>query len=132
MPAARRKRGNRSVRQQLGYLKRNLGVIDQMLSKGKVLSRKQQKRLEIVRTLYEQQKAMYDNKVHSVKDRIVSLSQPYLRSRGSGTEIQFGKTEMWPWADYDKTPSYNGACGCHVHSAVEPEEGSTCPSAISI
>ena len=83
----------KSVRQQLGYLKRNLGVIDQMLSKGKVLSKKQQKRLEIIRTLYEQQKTMYDNKVHSVKDRIVSLNQPYLRPivRGKAkAPVEFG------------------------------------------
>lgn len=83
----------KSVRQQLGYLKRNLGVIDQMLSKGKILSEKQQNRLEIIRTLYEQQKTMYDNKAHSVKDRIVSLSQPYLRPivRGKAkAPVEFG------------------------------------------
>jgi hypothetical protein len=87
------KQVRRSVRQQLGYLKRNLGVIDQMLSKGKVLSKKQQERLGTIRTLYEQQKTMYDNKVHSVKDRIVSLSQPYLRPivRGKAkTPVEFG------------------------------------------
>ena len=33
----------------------------------------------MIRELYEQQKYMYDNKVHSVKDRIVSISQPYIR-----------------------------------------------------
>ena len=49
-----------------------------MLFKGKILSKQQQKRLETIRDLYKQQKTMYDNKVHSVKDRIVSLSQPYL------------------------------------------------------
>lgn len=64
-----------------------------MLSKGKVLSKKQQERLGTIRTLYEQQKTMYDNKVHSVKDRIVSLSQPYLRPivRGKAkTPVEFG------------------------------------------
>ena len=29
--------------------------------------------------LYEQQKYMYDNKIHSVEHRIVSISQPWLR-----------------------------------------------------
>lgn len=88
-----RKQIRRSVRQQLGYLKRNLGVIDQMLSKGKALSKQQQKRLETIRALYKQQKTMYDNKVHSVKDRIVSLSQPYLRPvvRGKAKNpVEFG------------------------------------------
>lgn len=32
-----------------------------------------------IRKVYEQQKYMYDNKTHSVQDRIVSISQPYLR-----------------------------------------------------
>ena len=64
-----------------------------MLSKGKVLSKQQQKRLETIRDLYKQQKTMYDNKVHSVKDRIVSSSQPYLRPvvRGKAkSPVEFG------------------------------------------
>ncbi len=64
-----------------------------MLSKGKALSKQQQKRLETIRALYKQQKTMYDNKVHSVKDRIVSLSQPYLRPvvRGKAKNpVEFG------------------------------------------
>ena len=32
-----------------------------------------------IQKLYEQQKYMYENKTHSVEDRIVSISQPYLR-----------------------------------------------------
>ena len=35
--------------------------------------------LVTIRTLVEQQQYMYDNKVHSVPDRIVSISQPYIR-----------------------------------------------------
>ena len=83
----------KSVKQQLGYLKRNLKVLDQMLTSGKVLTEKHQKRLHTVRTLYEQQQYMYDNKVHSVSDRIVSLSQPYLRPivRGKAkSPVEFG------------------------------------------
>ena len=83
----------RSVRQQLGYLKRNLGVIDRMLPTGKNLSGREQERLKTIRALYEQQKFMYDNKVPSVPDRIVSLSQPYLRPivRGKAkAPVEFG------------------------------------------
>ena len=29
-------------------------------------------------------------------------------------------------ADYDKTPDHNGACGCYVDSAAEPQKGSLC------
>lgn len=32
-----------------------------------------------IQKLYEQQKYMYDNRNHSVEERIVSISQPYLR-----------------------------------------------------
>jgi hypothetical protein len=40
----------KSVKQQLGYLKRNLKVIDQMLASGRILAEKHQKRLQTVRT----------------------------------------------------------------------------------
>lgn len=47
----------------------------------------------MIRKVYEQQKYMYDNKVHSVPDRIVSISQPYIRPivRGKAkTPTEFG------------------------------------------
>lgn len=46
-----------------------------------------------IQKLYEQQKYMYDNRTHSVENRIVSISQPYLRSivRGKAkTPVEFG------------------------------------------
>lgn len=46
-----------------------------------------------IRELYRQQKYMYDNKTHHVEDRIVSISQPYLRLivRGkSKAPVEFG------------------------------------------
>ena len=67
--------------------------MDGMLSAGKNLSDREQERLKTIRALYEQQKFMYDNKVHSVPDRIVSLSQPYLRPivRGKArAPVEFG------------------------------------------
>ena len=33
----------------------------------------------MVRKVYDQQKYLYDNNVHSVPDRIVGISQPYIR-----------------------------------------------------
>lgn len=54
---------------------------------------KQLKRLQVIRELYEQQKYMYDHKVHSVKDRIVNISQPYIRPivRGKAkAPVEFG------------------------------------------
>lgn len=44
-------------------------------------------------TLYEQQKYMYDNKVHSVEHRIVSILQPWLRPIVRGkvkAPVEFG------------------------------------------
>ena len=46
-----------------------------------------------IRTIYEQQKYMYDNRTHSVPDRIVSVSQPFVRPivRGkAGKPVEFG------------------------------------------
>ena len=47
----------------------------------------------MLRKIYEQQKYMYDNKGHSVPDRIVSVSRPFLRPvvRGkAGKPVEFG------------------------------------------
>jgi len=47
----------------------------------------------VVRKVYEQQLFMYENKAHSVPDRIVSISQPYIRPivRGKAkTPTEFG------------------------------------------
>ena len=51
------------------------------------------RQLATIRTLVEQQQYMYDNKVHSVPDRIVSISQPYIRPivRGKAkAPVEFG------------------------------------------
>jgi IS5 family transposase len=50
-------------------------------------------KLETVKKLYEQQKYMYDNKIHSVPNRIISISQPWLRPiiRGKAkATVEFG------------------------------------------
>ena len=47
----------------------------------------------MIRKVYEQQLYMYENKVHTVPDRIVSISQPYIRPivRGKAkTPTEFG------------------------------------------
>ena len=83
----------RMIFKQLICLKRNLGFIDTMLDSGGKLSEKLLQRLEVVRKLYEQQKQMYDTKIHTVPDRIVSLSQPWLRAivRGKAkAAVEFG------------------------------------------
>lgn len=92
-----RKPGKKKIRkaigQQLRYLKRNLSSIDAMLAAGGQLTTHQQLRLETIQTVYAQQKTMYDARNHSVSDRIVSLSQPWLRPiiRGKAkAAVEFG------------------------------------------
>lgn len=46
---------------------------------GKDMTPLQQARLTTIEMLYEQQSLTYQNKMHSVSDQIVSLSQPFLR-----------------------------------------------------
>ena len=69
----------KAIGKQLTYLRRDLNAIDGKLSLGKNLPPRQAERLDTIRTVYEQQKYMYDNRTHSVPDRIVSVSQPFVR-----------------------------------------------------
>lgn len=95
---ARRKRRiasfvRKAIRKQLGYLSRDIGHIDNMLVGGKILSEKLSNRLDTIRKVYAQQRYMYDNHTHSVPDRIVSLSKPFIRPivRGkAGKPVEFG------------------------------------------
>lgn len=83
----------KGIRKQLQYLERNLKSINVLLGMGKTLSPKSEKRLGTVRSLFEQQKYMFDHHTHSVENRIVSLSQPYLRPIVRGkikAPVEFG------------------------------------------
>ena len=81
------------IGKQLTYLRRDLNAINGKLSLGKNLPSRQTERLDTIRAVYEQQKYMYDNRTHSVPDRIVSVSQPFVRPivRGkAGKPVEFG------------------------------------------
>lgn len=69
----------KAIKKQLQYIRRDPGYIDGYLERGMTLSEKHTARLAVIRTVYEQQKYMYENNVHIVLDRIVSISQPYIR-----------------------------------------------------
>ena len=88
------KRIRKAIGQQLRFISRDLGYMDMfVLHNNVVLNEKQFTRLCVIKELYEQQKYMYDNKTHKVKDRIVSISQPYIRPivRGKATApVEFG------------------------------------------
>lgn len=82
-----------AIRQQLQYIRRDRGYIESLLAEGCELTAKQSGRLQVIDKVYEQQKYMYENKVHSVPDRTVSISQPYIRPivRGkAAAPVEFG------------------------------------------
>ncbi len=82
------------IRKLLGYVRRDIDYIKGYLEQGIKLNEKQQKTLNVICRIYDQQKEMFDKKMHSVKDRIVSFSQPWLRPivRGKAkTKVEFGE-----------------------------------------
>ena len=89
-----RKEIRRMVGKELNYLRRNLAIIACLLAlAGGALSKKLRDCLEVIKVLYAQQHEMHKNKTHSVPDRIVSLSQPWLRPivRGkTNAPVEFG------------------------------------------
>ena len=79
-----RKTLRRGIKQQLQYLRRNLGHIEHLLSEipeGQPLPLPSWLlyRYWVIQHLYQQQWDMYQNKTHSCDHRIVSISQPYVR-----------------------------------------------------
>jgi hypothetical protein len=84
---------------QLRYLKRNIGHIEELLLMYENDIRKTPLKENLIayyatiKKVYEQQKYMLDNGVHSVEDRIVNIHQPHVRPivRGKeGKKVEFG------------------------------------------
>jgi hypothetical protein len=89
------KKIRKAIGQQLRYLKRNLGHIDRMVEEGGLyyLDQRLYRTLLVIHEVYRQQLWMYENKKHSIRDRIVSLSQPHVRPivRGKArASVEFG------------------------------------------
>jgi hypothetical protein len=87
----------KSVGKQLRYLRRNIKTIHRLLDMIKgdsfPLNKRHQKLLWVIQLLYEQQTYMYKEKIHSVKDRIVNIYQPYVRPIPRGkdrAQTEFG------------------------------------------
>jgi len=99
---ARKKKKNakeirKSIRKQLGYLKRNIKTIKILLKPGLgkpvPLGTRDLRLFWVLQEVYRQQKEMYDNRDHQVSDRVVHISQPHVRPivRGkSGRDVEFG------------------------------------------
>jgi len=79
----------KNIRKQLNYVARDLRHIDDLIAKGAAVDKMKndlQKKLEVIRELYRQQKEMYDNNVKRCDNRIVSISQPHVRPIVRGKE----------------------------------------------
>ena len=83
----------KAIKQKLGYVRRDLATIEEQLRYGVELSKRHQDRLETIRQLYSQQEEMYREKKRQIEDRIVSISQPWVRPivRGkANAPVEFG------------------------------------------
>jgi hypothetical protein len=69
----------RAIRKQLGYVRRDIDIVDIMLDAGKTLSEQRFVRFDTIQKLYEQQNEMYREHSHHIDNRIVSISQPWVR-----------------------------------------------------
>ena len=92
-----RKQIRKAVGKQLRYLRRNIKIIHHLLDKTEgesfPLNRRYQKIFWVIQLLYDQQAYMYKARVHSVKDRIVNIYQPYVRPVPRGkdrAQTEFG------------------------------------------
>lgn len=95
--ARKKKKSGKQIRKaigkQLNYIRRDLGYIDAFLEQGYTLGTKQADLLGTLRKLYEQQLYMHTSRTHKVQDRIVSISQPFIRPivRGKAKNpVEFG------------------------------------------
>ena len=110
----------KAVRQQLAYVKRNIGYLEKFLSQGYAAEGKEIPLLLTIFKLYEQQQYMYDKRTHSVANRIVSITQPWIRPivRGkANTPVEFGvkldiSIDSKGYARMEKTSfeAYNESC----------------------
>lgn len=81
------------VRVMLCAVKRNMDFVDALLAAGGFLENRQMELLSTIRKLHAQQKEMFDGKKHRVADRIVSVTQPFVRPIVRGkvkSPVEFG------------------------------------------
>lgn len=117
----RRQQIRQAIKQQLGFLRRNLQQIDRLLENPQALPfihlcRRQYKNLLVCHEVYRQQLEMFENNSQRVDNRIVSISQPHVRpiKRGkAGRETEFGAklslsvVEGFSFVDHLSWDNYN-------------------------
>ncbi len=85
----------RTKRQMLQFVKRNLAQLTARMDKFDYFVQKEiKKKVEIATRIYEQQHTMYKLKVNKIDERIVSWWREYVRpikrGKGGGKEVEFG------------------------------------------
>ena len=116
----------KQIKTQLNYLQRNFGHIDKLLDLAIEslsvieLSEELRKKMYVISEVYRQQKLMYESKSKKVSDRIVSISQPWVRPmvRGkAGRPVEFGAkvnlslTEKYLTVDHSSFDAFNEGKG---------------------
>lgn len=130
----RRKKTTKKIRKELRYqlscIRRNLGYIrkyEEVYGTG-ILYKIEAERLQTVKIFEGQQRYMLENKVHSVEDRIVSLSQPWIRPivRGKskaptefGAKISISVVNGYTFIDKISFDAYNEGEYDEFESVVE-------------
>ena len=82
-----------TIRKQLAYIKRDIKYLENYMEDGYAPTSKEISLLMTIYKLYEQQQYMYQSKVHSVENRIVSIAQPWIRPIVRGktkAPVEFG------------------------------------------
>ena len=94
-----RKTIRKAIRKQLGYLKRDLAIIEQLLDQYPERFSRFKHRFRdlkiywVIQHIYQQQLWMYENRARSHPDRIVNIYQPWVRPMVTGKafpKTQFG------------------------------------------
>ena len=93
----RKNKRRAAIRQQLQYVKRNLGHIENLLDlvadESTAFTHRQRRQYWIIQQVYRQQEEMHRKHIQRCDDRIVSISQPYIRPvvRGKASKkAEFG------------------------------------------
>ena len=82
-----------TIRKQLAFIRRDIGYHENFMQDGYAPTLKEIPLLLTIYKLYEQQQYMYQNKTHSVDNRIVSIAQPWIRPIVRGktkSPVEFG------------------------------------------
>ena len=90
----RKKQIRRAIREQLGFVRRDIELVKNLLSNSSNrLTARQMQYWQTVQDVYLQQLEMYQEKKHKIEDRIVNIHQPWIRPivRGKATaNVEFG------------------------------------------